>query len=208
MSTEQSEMPVAYAPGMDARSTRVEEALNVPVMIAAALTLPMVAITEAHPGGLLEDVAGVLNWVTWSAFVIELAVMLSVVPDRRAWLRRNPLDLILVVVTPPVLPPGLQGLRVLRLLRLLGLRPLTRLTRRLFSLQGLHYAAMLSVLTAIGGGALFVALESENQHLTTWEGIYWAVTTMTTLNSTIVPSTTGSEILSAFILLVGIAFVA
>ncbi|HWM64496.1 MAG TPA: ion channel, partial [Solirubrobacterales bacterium] len=40
------------------------------------------------------------------------------------------------------------------------------------------------------------------------EGIYWAVTTMTTLNSTIVPSTTGSEILSAFILLVGIAFVA
>lgn len=201
-------MPVAYAPGMDARSTRVEEALNVPMMIAAALTLPMVAITEAHPGGLLEDVAEILNWVTWSAFVIELAVMMSVVPDRRAWLRRNPLDLILVVVTPPVLPPGLQGLRVLRLLRLLGLQPLARLTRRLFSLQGLHYAALLSVLTAIGGGALFVALESENQHLTTWEGIYWAVTTMTTLNSDIVPSTTGSEILSAFILLVGIAFVA
>jgi voltage-gated potassium channel len=208
MDAEQTEMPIAYGPGMDARSTRVAEILNVPVMTAAALALPMVAITEAHPGGWLEDLAGILNWVTWSAFLIELTVMLAVVPDRRTWLRHNPLDLILVLVTPPVLPPGMQGLRVLRLLRLLGLQPLTRLTRRLFSLQGLHYAALLSVLTAVGGGALFVALESENQHLTTWEGIYWAVTTMTTLNSSIAPSTTGSEILSAFILLVGIAFVA
>lgn len=52
---------VSYAPGMDERSTRVAEALNTPMLIAAALTLPMVAISESHPGGGLEDVAHILN---------------------------------------------------------------------------------------------------------------------------------------------------
>ena len=199
---------VRYAPGMDARSTRVAEWLNTPMLVAAALTLPMVAITESSPGGLLEDVAILLNWVTWIAFAVELVVMLAVVPDRWTWLRHNPLGLIIVVFTPPLLPAGLQSLRVLRMLRLLRLLRLAQISREVFSLQGLHYALLLSVLTAIGGGALFVALERQNQHLDAWEGIYWAVTTMTTLGSNIYPTTTGGEILSAFILIVGISFVA
>src|SRR5213592_3534477 len=108
MTPETEGQPVRYAPGMDARSTRVAERLNAPMMVAAALTLPMVAISESHPGGVLEDVARVLNWVTWVAFAIELMVMLAVVPDRRRWLRHHPLDLVIVVFTPPVLPAALQ----------------------------------------------------------------------------------------------------
>lgn len=201
-------MPVRYAPGMDARSTRVAEALNTPMMIAAALTLPMVAITESHPGGALETVARALNWITWIAFAIELVVMLAVVPDRRRWLRHNPLDAIIVFLTPPVLPAGLQSLRVLRLLRLVRLLRLAQLSREVFSLEGLRYAMLLAVLTAVGGGALFVAFERPTQHLDTWDGIYWAVTTMTTLGSNIYPTTTGGEIVSTAILIVGIGFVA
>src|SRR3954470_7211909 len=83
---EATEQMIHYPPGMDARSTRVAEFLNTPMLIAAALTLPMVAISESHPGGGLEDVARLLNWVTWSAFAIELAVMLAVVPNRWLWL--------------------------------------------------------------------------------------------------------------------------
>jgi voltage-gated potassium channel len=207
MSAEATER-LGYEPGMDARSTRVAEALNTPMLVAAALTLPMVAITESHPGGRLEDVAIVLNWVTWIAFAVELVVMLAVVPERRVWLRHHPLDLIILVFTPPLLPAALQSLRVLRMLRLLRLLRLAQLSREVFSLQGLHYAALLAVLTAIGGGSLFVALERQNHHLDAWEGIYWALTTMTTLGSSIYPTTTGGEILSAFILIVGIAFVA
>src|SRR5215213_10591470 len=98
---------------MDARSTRVAARLNTPMLIAAALTLPTVAITESEPGGTLEAVAHVLNWVTWIAFLIEFVTMLSVSPDRWAWLRRHPLDAVIVFLTPPVLPAGLQSLRVL-----------------------------------------------------------------------------------------------
>jgi voltage-gated potassium channel len=208
MVTEVKKEAVHYAPGMDARSTRVAEALNTPMLIAAALTLPMVAISESHPGGLLEDVARVLNWVTWLAFLVELVVMLAVVPNRRKWLRHHPLDPFIVFFTPPVLPAGLQGLRVLRLLRLVRLLRLAQLSREVFSLEGLRYSMLLAVLTAIGGGALFVAFERGTQHLDAWDGIYWAVTTMTTLGSNIYPTTTGGEIVSTVILIIGIGFVA
>jgi len=46
MATEAMQAMARYSPGMDARSTRVAERLNTPMLIAAALTLPMVAITE------------------------------------------------------------------------------------------------------------------------------------------------------------------
>jgi hypothetical protein len=39
-----------YELGMDARSTRVAERLETPMLVAAALTLPMVAISESRPG--------------------------------------------------------------------------------------------------------------------------------------------------------------
>ena len=122
MSAVEAELPVAYEPGMDARSTRIAARLEPFMLVASALVIPTVAISESHPGGALEATARTLNWVTWIAFVVELIVMLGVVPDRRAWLRHHPLDLIIVVFTPPVLPPGLQSLRVLRLLRLLRWR--------------------------------------------------------------------------------------
>jgi len=125
--------------------------------------------------------------------------------SQRRRLRHHPLDLIVVVLTPPILPAGLQSLRVLRLLRLLRL---AQLSRQAFSLEGLHYAALLAVLTAVTGGALFVGFEKENQDLNAWDGIYRAVTSMTTLGSDVYPTTTGGEIVSVVIVIVGICFVA
>jgi voltage-gated potassium channel len=208
MSVTEAESPIVYEPGMDERSTRIAARLNPFMLVASALVIPTVAISESHPGGALETVARTLNWVTWIAFLVELVTMLAVVPDRGAWLRRHPLDLVIVVFTPPVLPPGLQSLRVLRLLRLLRLARLAQVSREVFSLRGLHYAALLAILTAMASGALFVGFEKHSQHLTAWEGIYWAITSMTTLGSSIQPTTTGGQILSVVVVLVGISFVA
>jgi voltage-gated potassium channel len=193
---------------MDARSTRVAELLNTPMLIAAALTIPAVAISESHPGGRLEDIAIALNWIVWIAFLAELVVMLAVVPQRWLWIRRNPLDLVIVFLTPPLLPAGLQSLRALRLLRLLRLMRLAQLSREVFSLRGLHYAALLALLTAIAGGAVFVGFEKQNQQLNAWDGVYWAVTSMTTLGSDIYPTTTGGEIVAVILVVIGISFVA
>jgi voltage-gated potassium channel len=192
---------------MDERSERVARFMDPILMVAAILTLPAVVIPESTPDTTLATIAEVLNWATWIPFLVEVVVMLAVVPDRRRWLRENPVEVAIVVLTPPILPPGLQALRIMRLLRLLRLARLTGLARRIFSLQGLHYAALLAILTAVAGGAAFAGFEDSHNY-TTWEGIYWAITTMTTLGSNVQPTTTGAEILSVVILLVGISFVA
>lgn len=192
---------------MDERSERVAKRLETPILIAAALTLPAVVISESHPGGWQESTAEILNWVTWLAFAFELCVMLSVVPDRRRWLREHPLDLVIVVLTPPILPASLQSLRVFRLLRLLRLLRLAQLSRRTFSLEGLKYAALLAVLATVAAGAAFKAFEHE-QGLSTWDGVYWALTTMTTVGSNVYPTTTGGEVLAVAVVVVGIGFIA
>ena len=120
---------------MDARSTRVAEAPQHADADRGGADDPDGGDQRVPPRRRrCETVAHALNWVTWLAFLVELVVMLAVVPDRRAWLRHHPLDLIIVVLTPPVLPAGLQSLRVLRLLRLLRLlRPRPALARGLLA---------------------------------------------------------------------------
>jgi voltage-gated potassium channel len=190
--------------GMDERSERIAARLQAPIMVAALLTIPALVIIESHPGGWLETAAVTLNWLIWLSFCAELAVMLAVVPDWRAWLRRHPLEVLIVILTPPFLPPALQGLRVFVLLRLVRV---AQLSREVFSLDGLRYAALLALLTILAGGGAFDALEPDLQ-LNGWQSIYWSITTMTTLGSSIQPTTTGGEIVSATVLIVGIGFVA
>jgi voltage-gated potassium channel len=192
---------------MDERSERIARFMDPFLMVAALLTLPAVTIHESQTGTSLDAIAQGLNWATWLPFLIEVVVMLIVVPDRKRWLREHPIELVIVVLTPPVLPPGLQSLRVIRLLRLLRLLRLAQLSRRVFSIEGLRYAALLAAITVIAGGAAFVGFE-HSHHYSDWTGLYWAVTTMTTLGSNIYPTTTGAEIISVVMLLVGISFIA
>jgi voltage-gated potassium channel len=190
------------------RAIRAEQLMQRPLMVAAALTLPAVILGETREAGALSDIAQILNWGTWLAFAIELVVMLALVPDRWKYLRHHPVEIIVVFLTPPVLPAGLQALRAIRLLRLLRLLKLTEVSRSAFSSQGLLYAALMTTIMALAGGSAFRAFEASNQKLTEWESIYWAVTTMTTLGSQYEATTVGSEIVEIVILLIGVTFFA
>jgi voltage-gated potassium channel len=190
------------------KAIRAEQLMNTPLMIAAALTLPAVALTESSASGWLGTFGDILNWGTWLAFAIELVVMLILVPDRMTYLRHHLVLLIVVVLTPPVLPAGLQSIRAIRMLRLLRLLKLAQLSHQVFSGRGLQYAALMTAVTAVAGGSVFKAFEQEQQKLTEWEGIYWAIGTMTTLGSQYDAHTTGSQITAVVILLIGISFIA
>jgi voltage-gated potassium channel len=192
---------------MDERAERVERFFNAPVIVAALLSLPVIVIEETAVSDAVKTVAVVLNWAIWIVFAAELVAMLSVVRDRRRWLIENPLDVLIVVLTPPVLPAGLQSLRVLRLLRLVRLLKLAQVSRRLFSQQGLRYAALLALLTLIGGGAAFVAAEN-NQKLSLWDGVWWAFGTMTPAGSNIEPESTLGRIIGMVVTGAGIVFIA
>jgi voltage-gated potassium channel len=191
---------------VDDRARRIERRLELPMLVAALLVIPVMVVEQSDAGEPWRALAGVLNWIIWLAFAIELLVMLTVVRDRRAWLRSHPLEVAIVVLTPPFLPASLQALRVFRLLRLLRLLRIAKLARRLFSLDGLRWAALLAALTALSGGAGYAYAEKD---ASTWDGVWWAVSTMTTVGyGDEFPTMTLGRILGIALMLTGIGFLA
>jgi voltage-gated potassium channel len=123
---------------MDERSEHIAKRFEVPMLIAATLVIPTIIIEEGGPGETLETLGVVLNYAVWTAFVVEAVVMLWVVPNRWQWIREHPLEVIVVVLTPPFFLTVLEPIRLLRLLRLLRFVRLAPLVRRLLTAQGLR----------------------------------------------------------------------
>jgi voltage-gated potassium channel len=191
---------------VDERSRRVAARFEVPVLVAALLVIPVIVIEESNVSDTWKTLGAILNWIIWVAFAVEVIVMLAVVPSKKRWLRDNPLEVAIVVLTPPFLPASLQALRVFRLFRLLRLLRIARLGRRVFSLQGLRYVALLALLTVLGGGAAFAAVE---KHSSTWDGVWWAFTTATTVGyGDKYPVTVLGRAIGMTVMLVGISFIA
>jgi voltage-gated potassium channel len=193
---------------VDERSREIERRLELPLLVFALLTIPAIALEYGHAGQPWHAVGIALNWAIWLAFVAEVVIMLRVVPDRGRWLRDHPLDLAIVIFTPPFLPASLQAARVFRLLRLLRLLKAGVLARRVLSTEGVRDAAVLTLFAVLGGGAAFAAVEKE-EHLSAWDGVWWAITTVTTVGYGDPPVTTdGGRIIAICLMVTGIGFVA
>jgi voltage-gated potassium channel len=190
---------------IDERSEHVACCFERPLLVAAVLTIPVTILQLLPPPDPWRTIADVLNWLIWLMFLAEVVVMLVVVPSKRDWLRRHPLELAIVTLTPPFLVSIVQSARVLRLLRLLRFLRLAPLVRVLFSGEGISYAALLTMLTAVTGGASFASVE----HISFGDGIYWAITTMTTVGyGDIAAHTAEGKAIAIAVMLTGIGFAA
>jgi voltage-gated potassium channel len=189
---------------MDDRVVRFERAFAVPMLVAALLVIPVIVLEESNPGEPWDTVASIGNWVIWAAFLTEMVVMLSVARSRRAWLREHPLEVAIVVLTPPFLTSAFSAIRVLRLLRLLRLVRVAKLARRFFSIEGLRYVSLIAVLTVIGGGVAYDSIESKSLG----DGVYWAFMTMTTAGSNLPVRADTTKLLAGALVAVGVCFVA
>lgn len=104
-------------PKHDPRGALWEARLNLPVLAAAWLAIPTVVLYFSKlEEGWLPVAAVTLAWSIWIVFVVEAAIMLTVVRDRRAWMRGHLLSLVIVVATFPLLTHILEGLLAARAL--------------------------------------------------------------------------------------------
>jgi voltage-gated potassium channel len=172
-------------------------------LVAALMTIPSVTLDVVL--GLphwLDVAAKILNWGVWLVFAVVLAEVLRRAPNRWKAIKHNPVLLVIVVLTTPFAPAGLQMFRLLRLGALLGA---AHHARRLFSAQGLRYAAVVLVLVVVGGGTVFSAVERPAQHLSIESGIWWAIVTVTTVGyGDIVPHTEAGRGVAVIVMITGI----
>ncbi len=128
--------------------------------------LPLVALGLSQPAGPWHTVETVGHWAVWLTFVVEVGIMLAVVDDRRAWTSGHRLELLVVVLSSPLVPLALAFAPALRLLivvkafktlklskavKLAKLHKSVRLLRRKLTLTGAASIALGLLALALGG---------------------------------------------------------
>jgi voltage-gated potassium channel len=191
--------PVSVERSLEQRLQRIFDGVT---YVAALLTAPVVIARAFDLSDGLETALGVANWLCWAAFAAELVTMLVVSSDRGGWLRRRPMTPVIAVLTLP----AFEGLDLFRIVRLLRGRVARRLAEGVTTTEGLRNVAILTLLTVGFGGLAFAELEPD---VDVGDGLYWAVTTVTTTGyGDIVPTTETGKALAMAIMVIGAGFLA
>jgi voltage-gated potassium channel len=193
-------------------SDKVIRLLEGMVLVGAVATIPLTVIGEENPRTAWVQTA---DWVVWAIFFIEYLVLLATSSERARYIKRNPLNLAVVVLSYPHLPLafGLVRLarfvRFVRLLRLMGVtvRAIEAL-RTIFWRRGLVGVAAISCFIIFAGGAGLTLLEPQTVRGGFGDGIWWAIVTASTVGyGDIAPSTGVGRVIAVLLMLCGVGLV-
>lgn len=137
----------------DPRAARWERRLRAPVIVAAVGVLPLVALHLAHPRGRLAAAETAGHWAIWLVFMVEVVVMLAVVRDRSAWIDGHRFELLVVVVSSPLVPLALAVAPALRLLLIAKLFKTLKLAKAIKLAKLGKSVKLLRRKLALGGAA-------------------------------------------------------
>ena len=188
---------------------RLDRYLDLPLALASVLLL-LIAVIEL--GGELSGPWSarlmVLGWVLWGLFFAEFVAKFVLAPNKRAYLKRHPLDVLVLLV------PFLRFLRVLRILRATRAFPVFRLlvfggrgssaALVLLRRRRLGQLALVSAIVVLIGAAAGFALEAgaTGAVITGFgDALWWSAALLTTVGSELYPVTSGGRILGFFLML-------
>lgn len=194
-------------------SGRVVHRFEWVVLLAALGLIPVLVIeTDVKSGG-WRDVATAANWVIWAVFLLELGFVLIVAPRKAAALRAHWLDVAIVAATVPAFGSFLSSLRLARLVRLVRLLRLGTVAgralqaeRALTSEAIFRFVGLITLLVVVVAGAV-QSLVDNHDFPTVWDGIWWAVVTVTTVGyGDLYPKSVEGRIIAMVVMLFGIGF--
>jgi voltage-gated potassium channel len=206
---------VAWTPvgGSQEALERFERQTAWPMLALALAIVPLLVIplvVDLNPA--TETVFFACDWFIWAAFAVEYGVRLYLAPAKGLFIRTNIIDLVVVIV------PFLRPLRLVRSTRLLRLLRAGRagafLLRGIDAVQDvitrhkLHYTLLVAGSVTVGAGIVVAELEHGvlGAKITSVpDGLWWAITTVTTVGyGDEYPVTAAGRAFAAILMLVGV----
>ncbi len=196
--------------GVDERETRAVQVVGKffdLAMLVVAFWLPIqwyLQIKHLIP----ESVAMTADWFVWVAFVAEALVMTALVDKKWLYLRTNWLNLVIILVSFPLIWvhfPFLATLRVLRVFMIVRvLIPWVDISFLVLSRNHLGTTLVIVVVVTCLGGLLLASFDPGIPDLSA--GVWWAWETVSSVGyGDYVPVTNAGRLLAVFIMLMGVA---
>jgi voltage-gated potassium channel len=187
----------------DYKARRVGRVFEVLVLMALLVVFAQVFM---YYSGMLEE----SNWLThlvWLVFFFELAVNLYNVKNRWLYLRENWLNVVIVCLAFPLIEWGNDWALVIRSLRLvLFIRFFTSFARDFITILDRNRFGQVLIATAfivLGAGSLFAYLEDRSL----WDGIWYALVTITTVGyGDVVPTSESGRSFGLVLMIFGVVF--
>ena len=185
---------------------RLRRTLDLPMVVLSLGFVVVLIIPAAYPhlsARSRTDLAAA-NYGLWAAFAVEYVALVVTAPNRWTYVRRHPLDLLLVAV--PFLRP-LRALRFVRVLIAVG-SATQRSHERLLSRTALAAAVVAVTMVSLMS---IVVLDAERDAAgsnirTFGDALWWAATTITTVGyGDHYPVTAGGRAVAVVLMVTGIA---
>jgi voltage-gated potassium channel len=172
-------------------------------------TIPLTLLGEENPPASWVQAA---DWAVWVVFLLEYIVMVAINRPRAQYVKRNPLNLVVIALSYPHLPLIFGLVRLARLTRFVRLLRLVSVTARAIEAlrtilwrRGVVCVAAISIFIILAGGALLTLLEPQTVRGGFADGVWWAIVTASTVGyGDIAPTTVWGRLIAVLLMLSGV----